>query len=114
MSNLQLIERINRPNACTYLPPGVGLPDQEALASPDQVIDHVRGVHCFAWWPEQERLPVNALQSLWRDISEVLGARGSKMMLEFVEGDGPGQRHPGHTVAPDTYQRAKSRPPMKP
>ncbi len=90
-SALQLLEHINRENVGTYWQPAVGLSDQAALASLRQVLPHVAGVHCFSWWPVQERLALHGRKQLWQSVADVLREAGRPidMMLEFVADDSP-------------------------
>ncbi|MCZ9880247.1 sugar phosphate isomerase/epimerase family protein [Arthrobacter sp. B2a2-09] len=90
-TTLELLRRVDRPNVGTYWQPAVGLSDQQAIESLRQVIEHVVGVHCFSWWPAQERLPLEDRGELWRAVADVVRGHGRDMdmMLEFVEGDLP-------------------------
>lgn len=90
-STLQLLQDVGRENVRTYWQPAVGLSDQAALASLREVLPFVSGVHCFSWWPEQERLSLSGRKQLWRSAADVLREAGRPvdMMLEFVAGDLP-------------------------
>ncbi|MCU1516171.1 MAG: endonuclease [Pseudarthrobacter sp.] len=90
-SALRLLGDVARANVGTYWQPAVGLSDQAALASLRQVLPHVSGVHCFSWWPEQERLPLSGRKQLWQSVADVLREAGRPfdMMLEFVAADLP-------------------------
>ncbi|HJV98670.1 MAG TPA: sugar phosphate isomerase/epimerase [Arthrobacter sp.] len=90
-STLRLLQDVDRDNVGTYWQPAVGLSDQAALASLRQVIPFVTGVHCFSWWPEQERLPLSGRKQLWQSAADVLREAGRPfdMMLEFVADDFP-------------------------
>ncbi|MFJ6418459.1 sugar phosphate isomerase/epimerase family protein [Paeniglutamicibacter sp. NPDC091659] len=92
-STLELLARVDRPNVGTYWQPAQGLGDREALESLRRVIGHVRGVHCFSWWPATERLALEERAQLWRDVAAVLleHGRGMDLMLEFVAGDSADQ-----------------------
>lgn len=88
---VQLVKQVDRDNVRTYWQPAVGISDQAALASLHTVLPHVSGVHCFSWWPEQERLPLSGRKQLWQSVADILRETGRPfdMMLEFVEGDLP-------------------------
>jgi hypothetical protein len=88
---LQLLERVDRGTVRTYWQPAVGLSDQAALASLHRVLPYVSGVHCFSWWPEQERLPLSGRKQLWQSVADILRGTGRPvdMMLEFVAEDLP-------------------------
>jgi hypothetical protein len=88
---VQLLEQVERGNVQTYWQPAVGLSDQAALASLHRVLPFVSGVHCFSWWPEQERLPLSGRKQLWQSVADILREEGRPvdMLLEFVEGDLP-------------------------
>jgi hypothetical protein len=90
-SALRLVQDVGRDNVGTYWQPAVGLSDQEALAGLRQVLPFVSGVHCFSWWPEQERLALSARKQLWQAAADVLREAGRPVdiMLEFVAGDLP-------------------------
>ena len=90
-TTLQLLEQVDRDNVRTYWQPAVGLSDQAALASLHRVLPYVSGVHCFSWWPEQERLPLNGRKQLWQSVADILREAGRPvdMMLEFVAEDLP-------------------------
>jgi hypothetical protein len=61
------------------------------LAGLRQLLPFVSGVHCFSWWPEQERLALSARKQLWQAAADVLREAGRPVdiMLEFVAGDLP-------------------------
>lgn len=88
-STLQLLQDVGQDNVRTYWQPAVGLSDQAALASLRQVLAFVSGVHCFSWWPEQERLALSGRKQLWQSAADVLREAGRPvdMMLEFVAED---------------------------
>lgn len=90
-TTLQLVKQVDRGNVRTYWQPAVGLSDQAALASLHAVLPYVSGVHCFSWWPEQERLPLSGRKQLWQSVADILREEGRPldMMLEFVSGDLP-------------------------
>lgn len=90
-STLELLRRVDRPIVGTYWQPAVGLTDDQALESLQQVIGHVMGVHAFSWWPNTERLPLTARRYLWEAVADVLLASGKHVdiMLEFVADDLP-------------------------
>ncbi|MBT2531591.1 sugar phosphate isomerase/epimerase [Arthrobacter sp. ISL-48] len=90
-TTLQLLERVDRVNVRTYWQPAVGLSDQAALESLRRVLPYVSGVHCFSWWPEQERLPLSGRKQLWQSVADILREAGRPldMMLEFVAEDLP-------------------------
>ena len=75
--------------ASTYWQPPLGMPDDVALAGLDRVIDQVSAVHVFSWWPQRERLTLEARADLWRQVFARLRARGRPYdaLLEFVPGD---------------------------
>lgn len=90
-TTLALLERVDRPNLGTYWQPQVGLSDQQALASLQQVMDHLVGVHCFSWWPQLERLPLEGRMQFWESVADLLRAnhKDVDLMLEFVQDDLP-------------------------
>ena len=90
-TTLRLLERVDRGNVRTYWQPAVGLSDQSALESLHRVLPYVSGVHCFSWWPEQERLPLSGRKQLWQSVADILREAGQPvdMMLEFVADDLP-------------------------
>jgi sugar phosphate isomerase/epimerase len=90
-SALRLLEDVARDNVGTYWQPAVGLSDQAALASLRHVLPFVLGVHCFSWWPAQERLALSARKQLWQSAADVVREAGRPvdMMLEFVADDLP-------------------------
>jgi sugar phosphate isomerase/epimerase len=75
----------------TYWQPPVRMADDEALAGLDLIVDQVSAVHVFSWWPERERLPLDARAELWRRVFGRLRAqrRPFDALLEFVPGDDP-------------------------
>ena len=85
-STLRLLRDVGRDNVRTYWQPAVGLSDQAALASLRLVLPFVSGVHCFSWWPEQERLSLSGRKRLWQSAADILREEGRPfdMMLEFV------------------------------
>ncbi len=85
------LDLLGRTEAGTYWQPPVAAPDDDALAGLEQVIERVRAVHVFSWWPERERLPLDARTSLWRRVFARLAAepRDFDALLEFVPGDTP-------------------------
>lgn len=88
-STLQLLQDVGRDNVRTYWQPAVGLSDQAALASLRLVLPFVSGVHCFSWWPEQERMPLSGRKQLWQAAADLVREAGRPidMMLEFVAED---------------------------
>lgn len=92
---LELLERVARPNVGTYWQPAVGISDGEALDALRSLLDHLTGIHCFSWWPQAERLPLDAREGLWREaLGVALGSakgrgRDLDVMLEFVADDRP-------------------------
>ncbi len=75
-STLELLARVGRPNVGTYWQPAEGLGDRAALDSLRRVIDHVTGIHCFSWWPANERLALEERGGLWHDVVAVLLEHG--------------------------------------
>jgi sugar phosphate isomerase/epimerase len=75
----------------TYWQPPVGMADDEAVAGLARVVDHVSAVHVFSWWPERQRLPLEAREGLWRRVFALLRDQGRPFdaLLEFVPGDEP-------------------------
>ncbi|HEY8702107.1 MAG TPA: TIM barrel protein [Arthrobacter sp.] len=88
---VRLLEQVGRGNVRTYWQPAVGVSDQAALASLHRVLPYVSGVHCFSWWPRQERLPLSGRKQLWQSAADILREAGRPvdMMLEFVAEDLP-------------------------
>lgn len=71
----------------TYWQPPVGLSDEEALDGLQTVLDHVRALHVFAWWPTTERLPLADRETLWRKVFDRVPQTDA--LLEFVPDDDP-------------------------
>lgn len=90
-ATLRLLSSVDRANVGTYWQPAVGLSDHDALASLNAVLPYLVGVHCFSWWPLEERLPLEGRKQLWHDATDVLRESGRSLdiMLEFVEQDSP-------------------------
>ena len=90
-TTLELLDLVDHPNIGTYWQPAVGLSDQEAIDSLQQVLPHIAGVHCFSWGPAAERFPLQQRSTLWRTVTETLRENGKDLdlMLEFVEDDLP-------------------------
>ncbi|MEU4834159.1 TIM barrel protein [Streptosporangium sp. NPDC023615] len=80
------------PGLRTYWQPPNGMPDDEALAGLEAVLDRVDGVHVFSWWPTpRERWPLEHREALWRRALAVVAATGREIdaSLEFVPDDDP-------------------------
>lgn len=71
----------------TYWQPPVGLSADDAVDGLRTVLDYVRAVHVFSWWPTTERLPLTARESLWRKAFALVPPIDA--LLEFVPGDDP-------------------------
>ncbi|MER5427555.1 TIM barrel protein [Streptomyces sp. NPDC002588] len=84
---LRLLEEVGRPDVRTYWQPPLDLPDAEALAGLDTVIDQVAAVHAFSWWPGTTRQPLAARADLWRAALARLDGRALDVLLEFVPDD---------------------------
>nr|WP_297422567.1 TIM barrel protein [uncultured Actinotalea sp.] len=87
----RLLDEVDRPAVGAYWQPGVGLPDERALAGLRLLADRVVAVHAFSWWPGDERLPLSRRAGLWRAVLALLHERGrpTDVLLEFVPGDDP-------------------------
>ncbi|MFI6507058.1 sugar phosphate isomerase/epimerase family protein [Streptosporangium sp. NPDC050855] len=80
------------PGLRTYWQPPNGMPDEQALAGLEAVLDRVDGVHVFSWWPTpRERWPLEHREALWRRALATVAATGRRIdtSLEFVPGDDP-------------------------
>lgn len=88
---LELLDRVARPNVGTYWQPAVGVSDAEALDALRGLFDQLMGIHCFSWWPQAERLPLEARAELWRGAFGIAREAGRDLdvMLEFVADDSP-------------------------
>ena len=73
--------------AGSYWQPPVGLPDDAALETLEAVLPAVRAQHVFAWWPQNERLPLAERAALWRRAFAL--APDMDALLEFVPDDDP-------------------------
>lgn len=71
----------------TYWQPPVGRSDDDALDGLGTVLDHVRALHVFSWWPTTERLPLTERESLWRKVFGLVPSIDA--LLEFVPDDDP-------------------------
>jgi sugar phosphate isomerase/epimerase len=71
----------------TYWQPPVGLADDDALDGLRTVLDHVRALHVFSWWPTTERLPLAHRKTLWRKAFGLVPPIDA--LLEFVPDDDP-------------------------
>jgi sugar phosphate isomerase/epimerase len=87
----RLLDEVDRPAVGAYWQPGVGLPDERALAGLRLLADRVVAVHAFSWWPAYERLPLAGRAPLWRAVLALLHERGrpTDVLLEFVPDDAP-------------------------
>ncbi|SDW47167.1 Sugar phosphate isomerase/epimerase [Amycolatopsis xylanica] len=90
-STVQLLEEVGRANLGTYWQPPQDLPDEPALAGLRLVLDHLRAVHVFSWWPANERRLLTARAPLWTEVFKVLESldRPLDALLEFVPGNDP-------------------------
>ncbi|WP_120519806.1 sugar phosphate isomerase/epimerase family protein [Arthrobacter celericrescens] len=88
---LELLDRVARPNVGTYWQPAVGVSDAEALDALRSLLGQLMGIHCFSWWPQAERLPLDAREGLWREALAIARSSGRDLdvMLEFVADDSP-------------------------
>ncbi|MER6089638.1 hypothetical protein [Streptomyces bluensis] len=77
---------MDHPDVRTYWQPPLDLPDAEAVAGLDTVIDRVAAVHAFSWWPGTTRHPLSTRAELWRTVLARLRARRRPLdvLLEFV------------------------------
>lgn len=87
----RLLDEVDRPAVGSYWQPGVGVPDEHALAGLRLLAHRVVAVHAFSWWPAYERLPLAARAPLWRGVLALLHDRGrpTDVLLEFVPDDDP-------------------------
>ncbi|GGZ86441.1 sugar phosphate isomerase/epimerase family protein [Streptomyces bluensis] len=83
---LRLLNAVDHPDVRTYWQPPLDLPDAEAVAGLDTVIDRVAAVHAFSWWPGTTRHPLSTRAELWRTVLARLRARRRPLdvLLEFV------------------------------
>lgn len=90
-STVQVLEEVGRANLGTYWQPPQDLPDGPALAGLEKVLDQVRAVHVFSWWPSNERRPLTARADLWEKAFALLGSldRPLDALLEFVPDNDP-------------------------
>ncbi|MEE2568570.1 TIM barrel protein [Pseudarthrobacter sp. J64] len=88
---VRLLEAINERNVGTYWQPAVGLSDEDAVASLRLVLPFLAGIHCFSWWPQDQRQPLEARAGLWESVASILHGDSLQMdlMLEFVQDDQP-------------------------
>jgi 3-dehydroshikimate dehydratase len=88
-SALDLMRDIDRPNVATYWQPPVGMLGEQSLESLRTVIDHVRAVHVFSWWPGKQRRRLEERADLWRSVFALLRQTGREFdaLLEFVPDD---------------------------
>jgi hypothetical protein len=75
----------------SYWQPPQDVPDREALAGLQRLLDHVPAVHVFSWWPGSTRRRLAHRAALWRTAFEWLAARDAPLdaLLEFVPDDDP-------------------------
>ncbi|MFJ8579395.1 sugar phosphate isomerase/epimerase family protein [Micromonospora sp. NPDC093277] len=92
-STLRLLADVKHPGIRTYWQPPVGVPDAAAIDDLRKVLPWVSAVHVFSWWPQQQRLPLDARDSLWREAFTLLRGTGRHhdALLEFVIDDDPGR-----------------------
>ncbi|OLZ46236.1 sugar phosphate isomerase [Amycolatopsis coloradensis] len=90
-STVRLLEEVGRDNLGTYWQPPQDLPDEQALAGLELVLDRVRAVHVFSWWPSNERHPLTARADLWTRAFALLTKTGRPLdaLLEFVPDNDP-------------------------
>lgn len=90
-SALALVRQVAHPSVALYWQPPNDTPDEEVLVGLDLVIDEVRAVHVFSWWPQTVRLPLTRRGDMWRAVFARLRHTGRSMdaLLEFVPGDDP-------------------------
>ncbi|MEC3977553.1 sugar phosphate isomerase/epimerase family protein [Amycolatopsis sp. H20-H5] len=90
-STARLLDEVGRANLGTYWQPPQDLPDEQALAGLSRLLEHVRAVHVFSWWPGNERQPLTARTALWAQVFALLAplARPVDALLEFVPGNDP-------------------------
>ncbi|MER6015891.1 sugar phosphate isomerase/epimerase family protein [Streptomyces bluensis] len=83
---LRLLNAVDHPDVRTYWQPPLDLPDAEAIAGLDTVIDRVAAVHAFSWWPGTTRHPLSTRAGLWRAVLARLCARRRPLdvLVEFV------------------------------
>jgi hypothetical protein len=77
--------------ARSYWQPPEDLPDHDALAGLQGLLEHVSAVHVFSWWPGSTRRRLAERLALWRTAFECLALRGAPVdaLLEFIPGDDP-------------------------
>ncbi len=90
-STVRLLDEVGRDNLGTYWQPPQDLPDEAALAGLELVLDRVRAVHVFSWWPSNERHPLTARTDLWTQAFALLAKAGRPLdaLLEFVPDNDP-------------------------
>ncbi|MGK4590823.1 sugar phosphate isomerase/epimerase family protein [Amycolatopsis sp. w19] len=90
-STVRLLEEVGRDNLGTYWQPPQDLPDEQALAGLELVLDQVRAVHVFSWWPSNERHPLTFRTELWTRAFGLLAKAGRPLdaLLEFVPDNDP-------------------------
>lgn len=87
-STLRLLDAVDHPAVSTYWQPPPGQPDERALDGLRAVLGRLSAIHVFSWWPDRQRLPLGARESLWRRVIEL--APSADLLLEFVPGDDRG------------------------
>lgn len=86
---LKLIEAAAMPNLKIYWQPNPELDMAENERAIRLLLPHISHVHTFSWSGKNERLPLAALESDWRQYIRLLGPR--TYILEFVQGDDEAQ-----------------------
>lgn len=94
-STLDLLDDIGCENVSTYWQPPVGMPDDDALAGLQMVLERVSAIHVFSWWPRHERHPLSSRADLWRRVFALVRSarRQVDALLEFVPDDDPAVLH---------------------
>jgi 3-dehydroshikimate dehydratase len=92
-STADLLDSVAHDSVRTYWQPPVGMPDDEALDGLRSIRERVCAAHVFAWWPQRERLPLDARAALWVPALQLLRdeSRPLDLLLEFVRDDDPAQ-----------------------
>lgn len=89
----RLLEAVDRDNVKTYWQPPRGSTMSHNLAGLDAVLPWLLNVHVFTWHIiTGERLPLAEGEVVWRQYLKKVATTGREhfAMLEFVEGDKPG------------------------
>jgi len=95
-STLDLLGRVDRPNACTYWQPRPGLDGAAAASELSTLRPNLSHLHVFHWNLRRERFPLAESAAFWQPLlAAVAGWDDPRFpcrwaMIEFVRSDDPG------------------------